>query len=352
MAQIDIYKNNVYRKKQDILKIHEDIKKEEKKITDFENKILNVKQAISRTKVESSIKSKHSEIQRYEKSISDIKKKIANLNCKEVQKKKELSNEENKVIREEEKINKKRIQEEEKINKKRIQEENKTKHIINTRLNKHETLHKETAEVISQITNLPEKINVLFIASNPIDQNQLRLDEEARAIMETIRKSDFRDSVNFKSIWAVRTIDLLQSINEYKPTIIHISGHGAEQGIVFQDNNGNAKLVRNEAIVQLINATDENIRVIFFNTCYSKEQAKIVVNCVEAAIGMNSTIGDEAARVFSAQFYSAIAFGKSIKIAFEQAKAALMLEDIPENNTPELFIKDNCNAQEIILVSK
>ena len=51
---------------------------------------------------------------------------------------------------------------------------------------------------------------------------------------------------------------------------------------------------------------------------------------VDVAIGMNTSIGDEAALVFASQFYSSIGFGKSIKTAFDQAKAALMLEGIPE----------------------
>lgn len=44
---------------------------------------------------------------------------------------------------------------------------------------------------------------------------------------------------------------------------------------------------------------------------------------------MNKAIEDEAARVFAAQFYSAIGFGYSIRVAFDQAIAALTLEGIP-----------------------
>ena len=99
-------------------------------------------------------------------------------------------------------------------------------------------------------------------------------------------------------------------------------------------------------------ATSDNIRVVFFNTCYSRNQAEEIVNYIEAAIGMNDSIGDNAARIFAAQFYSAIGFGKSIKIAFEQAKAALMLENIPEEQTPELFIQNGVSEEELVLVSK
>ena len=71
---------------------------------------------------------------------------------------------------------------------------------------------------------------------------------------------------------------------------------------------------------------------------------------VDVAIGMNTSIGDEAALVFASQFYSSIGFGKSIKTAIDQAKAALMLEGIPEKTTPELYVRDSLKAEDLMLV--
>lgn len=61
---------------------------------------------------------------------------------------------------------------------------------------------------------------------------------------------------------------------------------------------------------------------------------------VEAAIGMNTSIGDNAARVFASQFYSSISFGFSVKKAFEQAKGLLMMKGIPEQDTPKLYTQE------------
>ena len=166
-----------------------------------------------------------------------------------------------------------------------------------------------------------------------------------------IRKSKHRDSVKFETCWAVQPIDLLQAINEYKPSIIHFSGHGSDNDeIIFQTNYGRTKIVSKEAIVQTIMASSDGIRLVFFNTCYSKNQAEAVSEYVEATIGMNTSIGDEAARIFSSQFYSSIGFGLSVKKSFEQAIALLMLEDISEEETPELFIKEGINSEDLIIV--
>ncbi|MNE92943.1 hypothetical protein D3C80_1907300 [compost metagenome] len=97
-------------------------------------------------------------------------------------------------------------------------------------------------------------------------------------------------------------------------------------------------------------ASSSDIRLVFFNTCYSYNQAEAVTKHVEAAIGMNTSIGDEAARVFSSQFYSSIGFGLSIKSAFEQAKALVMMEGLDEEDTPELFVQDGLDASDLIIV--
>ena len=181
------------------------------------------------------------------------------------------------------------------------------------------------------------------------DQAQLRLDEEARAISDMIRKSAHRDSVKLESCWAVRPLDLLQALNEHSPRIVHFSGHGSNQDeIVFQDEKGQTKLVSKEAIVQTMVAASSEVQLVFFNTCYSHNQAAAVVKHIPAAIGMKTSIGDDGARVFAAQFYSAIGFGLSVQVAFEQGKAALMLEGIAEQGVPELFIGQR--ADQLVLV--
>ena len=219
------------------------------------------------------------------------------------------------------------------------------------KLQHHDALHRETLSTIQKLAQLPERIVVLFLAANPLDQQQLRLDEEVRAIADMIRKSQHRDAIKLESCWAVRPLDVLQAINEHSPRIIHFSGHGSDQDeIVFQDNSGETKFVSLEAIVQTMAAASGDIGLVFFNTCYSRNQAEAVVQHVDAAIGMNTSIGDEAARVFAAQFYSAVGFGLSVKRAFEQAKAALMLKNILEENTPELFVADGLDTDTLVLV--
>jgi hypothetical protein len=97
-------------------------------------------------------------------------------------------------------------------------------------------------------------------------------------------------------------------------------------------------------------ATSENIRLVFFNTSYSRIQTEAVSQFADATIGMNTSIRDEAARIFSSQFYSSIGFGHFDGKTFQQAKVLLMIEAANEENTPQLFNKEGLNTNDIILV--
>lgn len=347
LSLIETYRRTIKRKKEELSKLRSSKAAEVGKVPSHKKKILSAKTTIGRTKSTATINSKYREIEREEKKLADIDKKVAELDKKIAKIEGDIISEEKKLGREVEREQKKRDAAE----KKRLADNEKRMKEVSGMLDRHNEMHQETNRALEELKNLPEEITVLFMASNPLDAPQLRLDEEARAIQEMIRKSEHRDSVSFETRWATRALDVIQAINEENPTIIHFSGHGSEDDeIVFQDNQGNAKLVSKEAIVQTMMSTSDEIKLVFFNTCFSYGQAQAVVQHVDAAIGMTTTIGDEAARVFAAQFYSAIGFGLSVKKAFEQGKAALMLEGIPEKDTPELYVKDGLDPNELIIV--
>jgi len=236
--------------------------------------------------------------------------------------------------------------------KKQLRENERNNALIRETLAQHEKYQEELQMQIEQLKVIPEKITVLFLAANPTDTPALRLDEEARMIFEKIRQSEFRDSVEFESRWATRAADILQAINETNPTIVHFSGHGTDNGeLVLLNPDGTHKLVSKEAISMAMSTASDVIKLVVFNACFSEAQAENVVTYVDSAIGMGTSISDEAACVFAAQLYSSIGFGNSLTTSFNQAVAALMLEGIPEEKTPKLYLRDGVTAEDVILVN-
>ena len=347
MALIDTYRNNISRKRSELAKLSQDRAKESPKIANQQQKIVSAKRAISSTKSESTIKSRLNDIKRAEEEIAKINKKIADFDTKIAKKDKEIADEERKYRQEEQKELKKKTD----AAKKQEAESKKVLKSIDNTLRTHEQTQRNIFTTLSELQKIPEKIIVLFLASNPDGTGKLRLDEEARDILEKIRLSEYRNSVEFITRWAVRTSDILQAINETNPTVIHFSGHGTDTDeLVLQNTDGSPKFVSKEAIVQVISTVSDNVRLVFFNTCFSFGQAEAVIKHVDAAIGMVTSVGDEAAKIFASYFYSSIGFGKSLDISFRQAQAAMMLEGITGEDTPQLYIKDGLTAEDIILV--
>lgn len=195
------------------------------------------------------------------------------------------------------------------------------------------------------------RIKVLFLAANPVDTAPLHLDEEIREITRKIRASDNRDSLDLVSVFAVRADDLLQALNEHRPTIVHFSGHGNKQGeIVLLDKGGTAKPVSQRAVKELFTALKDNVRVVVLNACYSESQSQAITAVIDSAIGMTTSISDPAAIIFAASFYGALGAGRSVREAFDQGRVALLLEGIPEEDIPQLITRSGVDPSDIVLI--
>lgn len=323
-----MYRNKVHGLEKEIASIEKDIGKEQEKLA-------KALKTIQRTKNNSTLTSKHRVVINTQKKIGDLKGKKAN-------KIKSL----NQALDQLQRLEDREI----KMNKNAELRHTKA---ITDELKKQQRISQEiSANPISiNFDLLPEKINVLFLASNPTDLSSLRLDQEIRLIHAKIRASEYRDSINLQSRWAVRSNDILQAINEVQPHIIHFSGHGSsDHDIVLETTEGTTSLLSKEAVTLLMKTMSDSIKLVIFNNCFSSGQAESVTEHIDCAIGMNEAVYDDAAREFAAQFYSAIAFGKSIQNAFEQGKLALILAGLEGDEIPELYTRTGLEPNDIILV--
>lgn len=353
MSLVTTYENIIRKKRDEISRLKIDRVKYDKIISDCSKKILLATKQANSTKSTSTFKSRMNDIERESKKKSDAEKKITEYDKKIVNKEKEL-------LKEEIKLNKAKEEEYKQIERRKM--------IAIDNLSLDVSIQKETQDKLikefDKLKEAKEKISILFIASNPdiefiddvgntVQQQKLKLDKEAREIHESIQKSLRRDSISFETRWATRVTDLIQFINEVNPTILHFSGHGTSDGkLVFQDNNDKPKLLNMDTLVELINASSDNLRLVVLNNCYSSIISEKIVDNIEASIGMNNSIGDQAAITFASQLYSSIGFGLSLEKAFQQAIFALKLYEIPEEHTPQLYLSDGIEAKDIYLVTK
>jgi ribosomal protein S25 len=341
-----MYRDQANRLRDEIAKLEKRRADEAGRLARLRQEIGRIKNSITKSTSASTLRSKEGQIAGKERQGADLEKKIAGYASDLATKHRQLTKADENANKAAEQARKKQ---------ERTDKDRRTTEVAHARQLTREAERQARAHVWQPAVTLqyplPQKLKVLVLAANPLDQDQLRLDEEVRAITEKIRMSKYRDRVELISAWAVRTTDLFQALNEHEPHVVHFSGHGsANDEIVFQDELGNSKFVSKAALTELIAATGGHIRLIVFNTCFSRNQAEAVVQHVEAAIGVGTSIGDDAARFFAAAFYGAVGFGLSVELAFKQGLAQLAVEGIPDDQRPELFTRPGLDATALVLV--
>lgn len=163
-----------------------------------------------------------------------------------------------------------------------------------------------------------DKLTILFLAANPDDTRQLKLDEEMRAIDDVLRVSEYRERFDLRSHWAVRFGDLQELLLRYQPHIVHFSGHGSDRGeILLKEAGGPSQRVAPEALAALFTILQDNIRCVLLNACYTEIQAQGIAGAIDFVVGMERAIPDSAAIAFAAGFYLGLGYGRSIKTAFD-----------------------------------
>lgn len=346
---VESLRNRVIQLQKDVARLEASQSKEQENARKKQAEINQISRSVTKNTSVSTLQSKQRQVESKERQLSTYQKKAADLAGKVASKNSELLKKLSEVDKAEAQAQRKRDQDE----KRRRDTSIRHTREMTRELDKQSRLHRSMSStpITIRYEDLPERITILFIASNPTDQTQLRLDEEIREIQKKIRESEYRDSLNLESIWATRPNDLLQAINEHKPTVVHFSGHGSNQDeLVLQNDTGQSQIVSKETLVEMFKIVASGIELIVFNTCFSESQALEVTNHISAAIGMGDSIGDEAARVFAAQLYSTIGFGKSVGEAVDQAKIALKLNGISEEETPQLHVSLDLDKYGIVLV--
>ena len=178
---------------------------------------------------------------------------------------------------------------------------------------------------------------ILILSANPKGTTPLRLDKEVREIDAGLKRALHRDQFVLEQKWAVQPRDIQRAMLDINPQIIHFSGHGTgDEGLVFEDETGSAKLVDGKALAGLFELFAEQIKCVVLNGCYSEVQANAIAQHINCVIGMSRAIGDKAAIEFAVGFYDALGAGKPVEFAYKFGCAAIRLAGIPEQLTPTL----------------
>lgn len=242
---------------------------------------------------------------------------------------------------------------------------------------------------------------VLFLSSNPPSGERLDIHAEYREVRQAIaRWPAWADQIELLPEWSLDD-DLLGEIQGRRAQVLHFAGHGdREGGIVLHPARGAP--LRTDALSTaeyLRRIAAPHVPLVVLNLCHSALLAERLVlsgpappepsgeapapaarpkaagvdremsipdvgrepapalpalatdvpASIDMAIGMDGTIGDEAAIELSAALYAALAAGKSVADAFGIANARVQAEH-PGRASPRLFHRPGVDPGKVFIL--
>ncbi len=201
-------------------------------------------------------------------------------------------------------------------------------------------LKRKTSSVASLETTATTKLKkILFLLANPLNTSRLRLDEEVRETQAALERGRRGQEFQILHKWGVRPHDMQSALFKYQPQVVHFSGHTDSDGIVLENDRGEAQLVTTEALANLFKLFQDKIECVFINAIYSWVQAEVVSQYIEYVIAYNGAVQDKAAIEFATRFYQALGDGKTYEQAFNFGYDAIQIAGFSESAMPMLLTK-------------
>lgn len=166
-------------------------------------------------------------------------------------------------------------------------------------------------------------MTILFLAANPFQTARLDLEEELRALETQLEAVRFRDHITLIARHGVRPDDLVKYVREYKPNVVHFSGHGNKDGIILRSDIGTDQPVPGAVLARFFEG--RGIDMVVLNACYSDFQAGHIQNNVRAVTGTTGEVDDNDARRFAIAFYRSLGNGLSVREALRDGSDSVRL---------------------------
>ncbi|APR84631.1 Hypothetical protein A7982_09980 [Minicystis rosea] len=176
-----------------------------------------------------------------------------------------------------------------------------------------------------------ERIEILFLASNPLRDTPVAVDVEARSVQEQIALAQARDRFDLVYVPAPRLDDPLRENARCRPQIVHVTGHGSARALLFLDHEDRPTSIDVPSLVRLMNQLGQDeARLVVLNYCESAPAAQAIVDDatgrIACVVGTRVVVPDRQAIPFAAAFYGALAARRSVARAFAEGQTQVALE--------------------------
>ena len=177
--------------------------------------------------------------------------------------------------------------------------------------------------VAQQQGRAEEAVRVLFLSASPMSESRLDLEEEIRDVDNVLKATGTRPRLVLVSHPAARIEDLVESLREDRPIVVHFSGHGSDEGILLRSEASLGQALTGAQLARLLDG--RGVGLVVLNACFTGATAEALLGAVRTVVGTSNRVTDDAAKLFSVEFYRQVGRGYTIKHAFQDATEVLML---------------------------
>ena len=207
------------------------------------------------------------------------------------------------------------------------------------------TLSKKS--VLTRYLALPERnrpfaiqspLRILAVLASPFDQPPLQVEQEWQSLQTALSGLVERGLVEVERLEQATIVALQQKLRQNSYHIFHFVGHGgfdktSQAGFLrFEAHNRRSHLVSAHDLGQLL-YDHQSLCLVFLNACkggqgssrstFSGVASVLMRQGIPAVIGMQFDITDQAAVVFAAEFYRALADEYPLEGALTEARRAV-----------------------------
>lgn len=196
-----------------------------------------------------------------------------------------------------------------------------------------------------------EELRVLYLTASPDGEERIRVDREVREVQHALRGSKYRDLVQVEYRPAATTSDIVDGLNDIRPHVLHMSGHGDADSLFLEDDDGRGgRSLSFAMIARVLGDTDTPPTLVVLNACKSLDGADELLQGVPIVVGMTDSVTDSAAIIFAERFYAAIASAQSVGSAIAQARTALQGASLDGADLLQDRHRDDVDPFELVLV--
>jgi tetratricopeptide (TPR) repeat protein len=180
-------------------------------------------------------------------------------------------------------------------------------------------------------------IRIIFFSALPKGHDYLpQVNEEINSIRDGIFKASDPLEQDFKTdvYQYIEKDHFAEIISRDQPDIIHFTGHGTIDGLVFQYEEE----VSGKTLRELLEKQKNPVQLVFLNACYSADQFSELKNLEGTClIGNDEEISEDIATDFACIFYRNYKRIKNIPEAYSEAEKDYKFKNPSKGNTMQVF---------------